>query len=68
MAGAFGWSEDVLLSTVIGLIGSGEMKARVDSQAGVLVAKKKDVRAEAFKHALEEGEKIQRRTVASQLR
>ncbi|ORY82347.1 26S proteasome subunit RPN7-domain-containing protein [Leucosporidium creatinivorum] len=68
MAEAFGWAEDYLLVQVTDLIGRGEMKARVDSQARVLVAKKKDVRQEAFKHALEEGERIQRRALASQLR
>lgn len=68
MAEAFGWAEDYLLAQVTDLIGRGEMKARVDSQARVLVAKKKDVRQEAFKHALEEGERIQRRALASQLR
>lgn len=68
MAEAFGWAEDYLLVQVTDLIGRGEMKARVDSQARVLVAKKKDVRQEAFKHALEEGERFQRRALASQLR
>jgi hypothetical protein len=68
MATSFGWTEPALQAAVIELIGSGQMKARVDSQGGVLVAKRKDVRAEAFKHALEEGERIQRRTMAAQLR
>lgn len=68
MAGAFGWTEEALTHAVIALIGEGKMKARVDKQAGVLVAKKKDVRGEAFKHALDEGEKLQRKMMAAQLR
>lgn len=68
MADAFGWSEEHLVANVIELIGTGQMKARVDTQAKVLVAKKRDIRQEAFKHALEEGERIQRRTLAAQLR
>lgn len=68
MASAFGWSEEVLTREVIALIGEGKMKARVDKQAGVLVAKRKDVRGEAFKHALEEGGKMQKKMMAAQLR
>lgn len=68
MAVAFGWSEEFLLKCVTELIEKGEMKARVDSQNGVLVARKKDNRQEAFRHALEEGERMIRRTRAAQLR
>lgn len=68
MATAFGWTDAELRASVIDLIKSGDFKARIDNQAAVLVARKKDVRGEAFKRALEEGEKIQRRAVASELR
>ncbi|KAI5474841.1 COP9 signalosome complex subunit 1 [Pseudohyphozyma bogoriensis] len=68
MASSFGWSEEELVQAVIPLIRNGDMKARIDSRGGVLVAKKKDVRTEAFRHALEEGERIEKRTVAAQFR
>ncbi|KAK4702667.1 COP9 signalosome complex subunit 1, partial [Phenoliferia sp. Uapishka_3] len=68
MATAFGFTDSELRTSVTALINTGEFKARIDNQASVFVARKKDVRAEAFKKALEEGEKIQRRTVAAELR
>ncbi|SCV71204.1 BQ2448_2792 [Microbotryum intermedium] len=67
-AAAFGWSESTLLESVVELIGQGQMKARVDSQNKVLVAKQTDPRVEAFKHALKEGEKMQRCQHAAELR
>lgn len=68
MASAFGWSEIDVKNGALNLISSGEMQARIDSKAGVLVAKKKDVRSEAFKKTIEEGEEIRRKTINSQLR
>ncbi|KDE06605.1 hypothetical protein MVLG_03101 [Microbotryum lychnidis-dioicae p1A1 Lamole] len=67
-AAAFGWSETTLLESVVELIGQGHMKARIDSQNKVLVAKHIDARVEAFKHALKEGEKMQRCQQAAELR
>ncbi|GJN87088.1 hypothetical protein Rhopal_000033-T1 [Rhodotorula paludigena] len=68
MALAFGWPEDYLVGAVVDLIRRGLMKARVDSAKGTLVARKQEPRIEAFKNALEQGEKMQRRAMASQLR
>lgn len=68
MAEAFGWDENYTLRYVLNLIKRGDMSARIDLNNGVLVARNRDVRAEAFKHALEEGEKIGKREVAAHLR
>lgn len=68
MALAFGWPEDYLVGAVVDLIRRGLMKARVDSAKGTLVARKQEPRIEAFRNALEQGEKMQRRAMASQLR
>lgn len=68
MAEAFGLDESALHRAVLNLIRTGHMKARIDSRAGVLVAKKKDVRADAFKHAFEEGAEIQRKSKGLALR
>ncbi|GAA5879508.1 hypothetical protein JCM16303_003229 [Sporobolomyces ruberrimus] len=68
MAASFGIDPSILQSELIELIGLGYLKARIDSAAGTLVAKKKDARGEAFKNALEEGEKLQKKAIASQLR
>ncbi|KAM0754690.1 PCI-domain-containing protein [Meredithblackwellia eburnea MCA 4105] len=68
MSAAFGYPEQDLRAFVTHLISSGELKARIDNQAGVLVARKTDVRAEAFKKALSDGDRIQKRTIAADLR
>lgn len=68
MSEAFGWDENFTLRYVLNLIKKGDMSARIDLNNGVLVARNRDVRAEAFKHALEEGEKIGKREVAAHLR
>ncbi|BGP30417.1 hypothetical protein JCM10296v2_002171 [Rhodotorula toruloides] len=68
MGAAFGWREDYMQAAVVELIGNGMLKARIDSAKGVLVARRQDPRVEAFKNALEEGEKMQKRAVASHLR
>ncbi|GAA5912513.1 COP9 signalosome complex subunit 1 [Sporobolomyces salmoneus] len=72
MASAFGidaqQSSNVLLPELIELIERGSLKARIDSAKGTLVAKKKDSRGEAFRNALEQGEKLQKKAMASQLR
>ncbi|GAA5853569.1 hypothetical protein JCM5353_007785 [Sporobolomyces roseus] len=68
MASSFGMPQPHLESEVIELIGQGYLKARIDSASGTLVAKRKDARGEAFKNALEEGEKVMKRATASQLR
>lgn len=68
MAASFGIDPSILQSELIELIGLGYLKARIDSAAGTLVAKKKDARGEAFKNALKEGEKLQKKAIASQLR
>ncbi|PRQ69935.1 hypothetical protein AAT19DRAFT_11588 [Rhodotorula toruloides] len=68
MAAAFGWREDYMAAAVVELIGNGMLKARIDSAKGVLVARRQDSRVEAFKNALEEGGKVEKRAVASHLR
>lgn len=64
MALAFGMEKNILIPHVIHLIQRGQMEARIDGQAGVLVAKKKDVRIEAFRNALKEGKDIEKKTQA----
>ncbi|GAA5982391.1 hypothetical protein JCM11641_006968 [Rhodosporidiobolus odoratus] len=68
MSHAFGWSEPVLTAAVVELIGRGVIKARVDSARGVLVAKKVEARTEAFKNALQLGERGQKKARAGILR
>ena len=72
MAAAFGIDESQTHATlepeVIELIERGYLKARIDLAQGTLVANKKDPRGEAFKRALDEGEKMQKKVIASQLR
>ncbi|GAA5957044.1 hypothetical protein JCM3765_005388 [Sporobolomyces pararoseus] len=72
MASAFG-IEEASVSThlepeLIELIEKGMLKARIDSANGTLVAKRRDARNEAFKNALEQGEKLQKKAIASHLR
>lgn len=68
MSEAFGWSPDATQLAVVDLIQSGALKARIDSAQGILVAKRGEPRIEAFKNALEQGEKMQKKAAASQLR
>ncbi|GAA5952955.1 hypothetical protein JCM21900_001529 [Sporobolomyces salmonicolor] len=68
MAAAFSTDEASQHPEIVELIATGQLKARIDSARGVLVAKRKDARGEAFRHALDEGEKMQKRASASQLR
>ena len=68
MASSFGIPHPHLEGELIELIGQGYLKARIDSASGTLVAKRKDARGEAFRNALEEGEKVMKRATASQLR
>ncbi|GAA5865738.1 hypothetical protein JCM3774_004985 [Rhodotorula dairenensis] len=68
MSEAFGWSSDAMQLAVVDLIQSGALKARIDSAKGILVAKRGEPRIEAFKNALEQGEKMQKKAAASQLR
>jgi len=78
MASAFGINSDsnpnqggveqVLVPELIELIEKGFLKARIDSAKGTLVAKKKDSRGEAFRNALNKGEELQKKAIASQLR
>jgi hypothetical protein len=68
MASAFGFDQGALTRSVIELIEQGRMLARVDKERGILVKKSKEVRGEAFRNALVEGEKLQRSIVASQFR
>lgn len=68
MALAFGFDQAALARSVIELIEQGRMLARVDKERGILVKRDKEVRGEAFRNALVEGEKLQRSIVASQFR
>ncbi|BGO89946.1 hypothetical protein NBRC10512v2_001991 [Rhodotorula toruloides] len=68
MAAAFGWHEDYMQAAVAELVGSGMLKARIDSAKGVLVARMQDPRVETSKNALDEGKKMQKRAVANHLR
>ncbi|GAA5968772.1 hypothetical protein JCM8115_002084 [Rhodotorula mucilaginosa] len=68
MSDAFGWSPEVMQVAVVELIQSGALKARIDSAKGILVAKRVEPRVEAFRNALEQGEKMQQKAAASQLR
>ncbi|KAK4047554.1 hypothetical protein OIV83_005341 [Microbotryomycetes sp. JL201] len=68
MSEAFGWSEQHLLDAVTHLIDKGHLQARIDTRSRTLVAKNKDARVEAFKNALKQGDQIQRKTLANQLR
>ncbi|GAA5976703.1 hypothetical protein JCM10908_005601 [Rhodotorula pacifica] len=68
MSEAFGWSPDATQLAVVELIQSGALKARIDSARGILVAKRVEPRIEAFENALEQGEKMQRKAAANQLR
>ncbi|POY75809.1 hypothetical protein BMF94_1122 [Rhodotorula taiwanensis] len=68
MSAAFGWSADSTQAAVIDLIQRGALKARIDSAKGILVAKRVEPRVEAFRNALDQGEKMQKKAVASQLR
>lgn len=68
MASAFGWREAATKTAVVDLIKRGLMKARIDQAKGVVVARRTEPRVEAFKNALEQGEKMQRKAAAVQLR
>jgi hypothetical protein len=68
MSTAFGYSETHLVAAVVELIKSGALKARIDAAQGTLVARKSDPRTEAFRNALEQGEKVQKRAKGAQLR
>ncbi|BGP14216.1 hypothetical protein JCM10213_005893 [Rhodosporidiobolus nylandii] len=68
MASAFGWSEGSTTAAVVDLIGRGMIQGRIDAAKGTLVARKTDARTEAFRRALEEGERVQRKAKAGQLR
>lgn len=68
MSDAFGWSPEVMQVAVVELIQSGALMARIDSAKGILVAKRVEPRVEAFRNALEQGEKMQQKAAASQLR
>lgn len=68
MSDAFGWSPEATQVAVVELIQSGALKARIDSAKGILVAKRVEPRLEAFRNALEQGEKMQQKAAASQLR
>ncbi|KAK4047760.1 hypothetical protein OIO90_006059 [Microbotryomycetes sp. JL221] len=68
MSQAFGWTEGKLVKAVTHLIDKGQLEARIDTQLKILVSKNKNQRIEAFKNALKQGELLQRRTMASQLR
>ncbi|TNY17485.1 26S proteasome subunit RPN7-domain-containing protein [Rhodotorula diobovata] len=68
MSSAFGWPEDVMQGAVVDLIQRGQMKARIDQAKGVVVARRTEPRVEAFRNALEQGEKMQRKAAATQLR
>ena len=68
MADTFGMSEVALTSAVIELIKTDELRARIDSTRGVLVAKSQDQRALAFQRATELGESMELKTKAAVLR
>lgn len=68
MATAFGWTPDATRLAVVELIRGGTLKARIDSVKGILVSKRVEPRVEAFRNALEQGEKMQKQAAASQLR
>ncbi|KPV76676.1 uncharacterized protein RHOBADRAFT_13174, partial [Rhodotorula graminis WP1] len=68
MSSAFGWPETATKKAVVDLIKRGLMKARIDQAQGVVVARRTEPRVEAFKNALEQGEKMQRKAAAVQLR
>lgn len=68
MSAAFGYPELALTASVVDLIGRGELKARIDAASGTLVARRTEPRIEAFKNALEQGEKVQKRAKGAQLR
>lgn len=68
MSTAFGFDQASLTRSVVELIEQGRMMARVDKEKGILVKRNKEGRGEAFRNALEEGEKLHRSIVASQFR
>ncbi|TFK28247.1 G protein pathway suppressor 1 [Coprinopsis marcescibilis] len=59
MSAAFGWTLEEVEQHVVGLIQSGDIQGRVDSQNKILQAKKTDYRAELFARAIKAGTDIQ---------
>ncbi|KAH6877424.1 G protein pathway suppressor 1 [Coprinopsis sp. MPI-PUGE-AT-0042] len=59
MSAAFGWTVEEVEQQVVGLIQSGHIQGRVDSQNKILQAKKTDQRAELFARAIKAGSEIQ---------
>ncbi|KAF6745950.1 G protein pathway suppressor 1 [Ephemerocybe angulata] len=59
MSSAFGWTVEEVEEQVVGLIQSGEIQGRVDSQNKILQAKKTDYRADLFARAIKAGNDIQ---------
>jgi COP9 signalosome complex subunit 1 len=62
MSVAFGWTVEEVEKAVVGLIQSGDIKARVDSLNKVLKAKDVDPRTELFLRATTAGEEMQSAT------
>ncbi|GAA5840650.1 hypothetical protein JCM11251_004176 [Rhodosporidiobolus azoricus] len=65
---SFGWPEPSVLAAVVELIRQGRLKARVDVVGGKVVQRKRDERGEAFRNALNEGERARKKVGAAQLR
>ncbi|GAA6022905.1 hypothetical protein JCM10207_006858 [Rhodosporidiobolus poonsookiae] len=65
---AFGLPPAQVGALVADLIGRGELAARIDQVGGVVVARRDDPRAGAFRRALEMGEGAQKRAKAGRLR
>ncbi|KAG7096041.1 hypothetical protein E1B28_006722 [Marasmius oreades] len=59
MADAFGWSVEETEEYVVGLIRSGDIKGRVDSQGKILQVRSSDGRAELFVNAVRKGLEMQ---------
>ncbi|KAI0634340.1 G protein pathway suppressor 1 [Trametes polyzona] len=59
MGQAFGWTTEEVEQQVIGLIQSGDIKARVDRQNKILKAKETDQRAALFAKAIKSGQDMQ---------
>ncbi|KAF8240594.1 hypothetical protein L208DRAFT_1449465 [Tricholoma matsutake] len=59
MSAAFGWTIDEVEAQVVGLIQSGNIQGRVDSQNKILHAKQTDYRAELFARAIKAGTDMQ---------
>eukprot|EP00775_Hariotina_reticulata_P007615 gene7612-7817_t len=68
MAAAFNTSVSALEKELVGLIGDGQIKARIDSQAKVLFARHADIRAATFAKVLAVSESYVRESKALLLR